>query len=154
MLLQTGQLANMGTGDRLSIPMDVLRMTEWWKNESAEVLSELVQEGLIRIYLAREAKPMVEALMDELAGLPPEVRFERAAIVADRYRPLKLYGDGRLRFTKEVARVLGFSLGEQLTLYVQAFPKGVEILSLSFRLERLRKGLDSTSIMLHLAGLG
>lgn len=151
---QPGQLANMGEGDRLSIPVDVLRSVEWWEDKSADVLTELVHEGLIRVYLAREAVPIVEALVEELAGLPLELRSEREAIIADRYRPLKLYADGRLRFTKEVAQVLGFTLGERPTLFVQAFPKGLQILSLPVRLERLRRSADATSILLRMTGPG
>src|SRR5690349_2362810 len=131
---QPGQLANLGESDRLSIPMDVLRMVEWWTAKPTDVLAELVHGGLIRVYLAEEATPVVHALADELAELPPEVRFERTAILADRYRPLKLYGDGRLRFTKETAHILGFALGDRPTLFVQSFTKGLEILTLDFRL--------------------
>jgi hypothetical protein len=143
---QPGQLANIGESDRLSIPVDVLRTVEWWKDKPVDVLSESVHEGLLRIYLESEASPMVKALLEELDGLPAEIRFERLALVADRYRPLKLYGDGRLRFTKETAHILGFSLGERPRLFVQSFSKGLEILSLAFRLERLRKDEGTTSI--------
>ena len=96
-------------------------MVEWWKAKPTDVVAELVHEGLIRVYLAEEATPIVHALAEELAALPAEVRFERTAILADRYRPLKLYGDGRLRFTKETAHVLGFALGDRPTLFVQSF---------------------------------
>jgi len=149
-----GQLAHIGVSDRLSIPVEVLRSVEWWDHQPADVLAELVHEGLIRIYLAREATPMVEALANEFTALPPEIRFVRMAILADRYRPLKLYGDGRLRFTKETAQILGFNLGERPTLFVQAFPKGLEILSLAFRHQRLRTEAEVTSIQLHTIGLG
>ncbi len=152
--LPPGQLAHVGGSDRLSIPIDVLRSVEWWQDAATAVLADSVQEGLIRIYLEREAMPMVEALADEFAELPPDIRFERMAILADRYRSLKLYADGRLRFTKETAQILGFALGERPTLFVQAFPKGLEIMSLTFRLERLRLTRDATSISLHRAGLG
>src|ERR1700731_1253294 len=109
----------MGGSSRLSIPMEVLRAIDWWEDKSVDVLAELVQAGLIRIYLAAEATPMVEALAENIAEMPPEVRFERMAILADRYRPLKLYSDGRLRFTKETVQILGFSLGERPILFVQ-----------------------------------
>jgi hypothetical protein len=144
----------VGVSYRLSIPVELLRAVEWWEDQPAEVLAELVHEGLIRIYLAREAMPLVEALADQLSALPPEIRFERMAILADRYRTLKLYGDGRLRFTKETAQILGFELGERPTLFVQSFHKGLEILSLAFRLKRLRSDAESTSILLHHVGLG
>jgi hypothetical protein len=116
------------------------------------VLAELVHEGLIRIYLEQEAAPRVEALRGELAALPPGVRFAQEAVLSDRYRRLKLYADGRLRLTKEVAQVLGFNLGERITLFVQPFQKGLEILSLSYRLERLRSDAEASSILLHLMG--
>ncbi len=134
--------------------MDVLRAVEWWKDETTEVLAELVNEGLIRVYLAEEARPLVETLAQNLAGLPPDIRFERTAVLTDRYRTLTLYADGRLRFKKEVAQILGFSLGDRCQVFVQSFPKGLEILSLALRMERLRKDEESTSIGLHTTGLG
>jgi hypothetical protein len=152
--LPPGQLAHVGASNRLSIPIDVLRSIEWWQDAAIDVLAESVREGLIRVYLASEAMPLVTALAEEFDELPPDVRFDRMAALADRYRPLKLYADGRLRLTKETAQILGFVLGEQPTLFVQAFPKGVEIMSLAFRLERLRLTADATSISLHRAGLG
>jgi hypothetical protein len=148
-----GQLANVGASDRLSIPIDVLRSVEWWGDAPTEVVAELVREGLIRIYLKSEAAPMVEVLAGEISALPPEIQFERMAILADRYRPLKLYGDGRLRFTKETAQMLGFVLGERPTLFVQGFAKGLEILSLAYRMRRLAVDANTTAIMLHIAGL-
>jgi hypothetical protein len=151
---QPGQLARVDGSNRLSIPVEVLRAVEWWEDQTARVLAELVHESLIRIYLARDAEPMVEALAHEFGELPPEIRFERMALLADRYRPLQLYKDGRLRFTKETAQVLGFNLGDQPTLFVQSFPKGLEILTLPLRLERLRASAESTSILLHHIGLG
>jgi len=151
---QPGQLANIGESDRLSIPVDVLRTVEWWKGTPVDVLSESVHEGLLRIYLESEATPMLKALLEELEGLQPEIRFERTAVLGDRYRPLKLYGDGRLRFTKETAHILGFTLGERPRLFVQSFSKGLEILSLAFRLERLRKDAEATSIFSRITGVG
>jgi hypothetical protein len=149
-----GELARIGTSDRLSIPVEVLRAVEWWDGKSVEVLGESVHEGLVRIYLAREAEPLVQSLIGELSELPPAIRFDRTAVIADRYRRLKLSSDGRLQFTKETAHVLGFSLGERPVLFVQAFPKGLEILSLTLRLERLRTEVDATSIQLRILGLG
>ena len=57
-----------------------------------------------------------------------------------------------VRFTKETAQVLGFNLGERPALFVQSFPKGLEILSLAFRFERLRTNAESSSILLHQVG--
>jgi hypothetical protein len=150
--LRAGQLAKIDGSDRLSVPLEVLRATDWWADKPVDVVAEIVHEGLIRVYLAQEATPLVEALSNDLADLPGDLRFERMAVLADRYRPLKLYGDGRLRFTKETAQILGFALGERPTLFVQPFPKGFEILSLRFRAERLQRNTGSTSLSLYQAG--
>ena len=70
-LLHPGQLAHIGVSDRLSIPVEVLRAVEWWEDQSVEVLAELVQEGLIRIYLAREATPLVRISRERTYRVAP-----------------------------------------------------------------------------------
>lgn len=59
------------------------------------------------------------------------------AVIADRYRELALYADGRLRLTKEICPWLGFHLGLQTELYVQPFPYGLEVMSQEHRFARL-----------------
>jgi hypothetical protein len=131
---------------RLSIPIDALRAVEWWKSASVDVIAELVRPRLIRVYLANEAQPLIDSLLHEISERPAPANSDATAIVVDRYRTLKLYADGRLRFTKEVCALLAFQLGEHSTLFVQPFRKHLEAMTLEFRAQRLIQTSPSTSI--------
>ena len=146
MNITPGQTAKVDEEGRLSIPIDALRAVEWWKSASVEVIAELVRPGLIRVYLAKEAQLLINSLLNEISERPEPTKHETTAIVMDRYRPLKLYADGRLRFTKEVCSLLAFQLGDHVTLFVQPFRKYLEAMTLEFRAERLIQTASSTSI--------
>ena len=144
---EPGQLAQIDDEHRLCIPADVLRAVRWWKKETVEVTAELVEEGLVRIYLGEEARPLVKTLAEDVAGLTNKERYERAAVLSDRYRDLKLYAECRLRLTKDVAHVLGISWGDRTSLFVRPIKNGMEIMSLKFRLDRLAN--NPISVGLH-----
>lgn len=151
MIREPGKLAKVDHEDRLSIPLPLLRSVEWWNDESAETIAELVSSrGLVRLYLAELAEPTIQTLASDLAELGAEDEFVLSGALADRFRPLKLYADGRLRFTKEVAQILGFSLGDEPTLFVQNFPAGLEIMSLDYRAKILDDPNQAISLNLHL----
>ncbi len=146
MSLIRGQIANFGEDGRVSIPIDVLRAVRWWEATSFDVVAELCRAGFIRIYLASVAEPLIAALLSDISDSPDQSTSEIASVVSDRYRPLKLYGDGRLRLTKEVCSILGIRLGEHATVFVQPFNSWLEIMSLQFRADRLLTTASSTSI--------
>jgi|SRR5580704_14205676 hypothetical protein len=148
MTVTKGQIANLGEGGRLSIPIDVLRAVDWWDSTSVDVMSELCRFGLFRVYLADEAGPLINALFSEISERPHDVQSETFSIAADRYRPLKLYEDGRLRLTKEICSLLGVLLGQPAILFVQPFPRFLEIMTLQFRADRLASTASSTSIII------
>jgi hypothetical protein len=136
--VNSGELANLDTNARLIVPVGVLRFVSWWADTTADVMAELVQEGHVRIYSFAQTEPKVTLLRREVLELPPEERFEALATITDRYRKLRLYGDGRLGLTKDVAQILGFRLKiDKPTFFTQAFTDGFEVLSLQFRLRRL-----------------
>lgn len=151
--LSAGHIANVDASERLCVPLDALRAVEWWDAKPVDVVAEIVQPGLVRVYLAAEALPMIAKLKSQLNELPIEARTEHLAAIADRYRALKLYGEGRLRITKEVAQILGFVLGERPSFFVQPLTSCFEILSLEFRAARLAKTIELTSINLHYKGM-
>lgn len=152
--LTPGEIAHFDKTGRLTVPLDLLRSVKWWKQKPEDVVAELVEEGLIRVYLADEAEPLIGALQTGFKQLPPETMFDHIAALADRYRPLKLYGDGRLRVTKDVAAVLGFVLGQQPTVYVQPFPRGFEVMTLRYRASRLKQTIDNSTIDLRFEDVG
>ena len=153
MQLKAGQLANMTTQKRLNIHAETLAAVEWWGSKPVEVTAELVEAGLIRVYLATEAAPMIEELKSELQNLLPQLRFDRAVVLADRYRSLTLAGNGQLALGQEVIKFLGFSEHELPTLFVQPFPTGLEIMTLDHRSKRLARTAEGTSIELRFRGM-
>lgn len=135
-----GELANIDQYNRLNVPAAVLRSVTWWKKSPLEVTAELVEFGLIRIYLPADISAAIDALRKGSLG------FEDAAVLVDRYRLLHLGQGGRLGLIKEVTAALGFAFGEKPTLYTQAFPtssvrRGFEVMSLEYRHVRLQRAI-------------
>ena len=56
-ILSPGQVAKVDTSSRLSVPADVLSEIGWYK-KTMEVKAELVQRGLVRIYLPEHIEKM------------------------------------------------------------------------------------------------
>ncbi len=136
---EPGQLAQIDEEARLCVPADVLRAVPWWTGEAVDVMAELAEEGLVRIYSMELARPAIDGLFAGLADLAAAERSERLAVLGDRYRTLKFYAERRLRLTKEVTQILGFAPGTRTTVFVRSLARGLEITSLAFRLARLAK---------------
>jgi len=128
-----GQLAKVDSEDRLCIPRDLLNAVTWWTNERVKVTAELTERGLVRVYLANA----VAQTFQYNEQPESEKAFVTRAVAADRYRELSLYKDGRLRMTKELCPWLDYHLGEQPELYVQPFPRGLEVMTMNYRFARL-----------------
>jgi hypothetical protein len=135
--LTPGEIAKVDPGGRVQIPSDVLKAVSWWSGESVEVSIELTYRGLIRVYPSSAVRAAL--LQADKTEVPAsEAAYIALAVRADRYRFLKLYGpECRLRLTKEICPWLGFALGEPAALYAQAFPYGVEVMTMDYRFERL-----------------
>lgn len=153
MIFPQGQIGSVDSSDRVSVPSDILKSTGWWTGRALDAMSELAEPGLIRIFAIEAAMPLIEETVAQIerSVTNPGIRFTQLQVLHDRYRKLKLYSDGRLRFTREVASVLGFQLGGEPQLYVQPCNKGFEIMSLPFREKRLLQGSSATTIGLHLS---
>lgn len=134
--LTPGELANVDEDGRLQIPVNVLRSVSWWTRKTFPVCLELTRRGLVRIYPDSAVRTMLKDLDSEEPI--SEAAFMARAIRVDRYRFLKLYGaEYRLRLSKEICPWLGFALGESAVLFAQAFPYGVEVMTMEHRFERL-----------------
>src|SRR5262245_44487169 len=128
-----GETAIVKADGRLKIPSGVLKSVSWWKGETIKVSAELTYKGLVRIYPSSAVRKKRDA--DAVEGPGSEAEFIARATRADRYRDVPLYYDPdcRIRFTKDICPWLGFTLGEEVQLYVQAFPNGLEIMSIEHR---------------------
>jgi hypothetical protein len=119
---------------RLSVPVRVLRSTAWWTGESREVVAELTRPGVVRLFDADFAQ---ERLSDVLRDWPGADGLEFKLVMADRYRRLKLYSDGRLTLTQEVLSTLREEPGQLSQLFAEGSSTAVELMTLRIRNERL-----------------
>jgi hypothetical protein len=134
--LTPGEIAKVDPKGRVQIAADVLKAVTWWSGATIRVSAELTYKGLVRVYPSSAVRAKLEANDEEPTS---EATFITRAVCADRYRDLMLYGapECRLRLTKEVCPWLGFTLGERATLYAQAFPYGLEVMTMEHRFGRL-----------------
>jgi hypothetical protein len=135
--LTPGEIANVDLDGRIKIPSDVLKVVVWWTGKTVRVSVELTYKGLVRVYPSSAVRKRLE--VDDIEEVTSEAVFVARAVRADRYRDASLYGDPdcRLRLTKDICPWLGFALGDRAPLYVQAFPNGLEIMTIEHRFDRL-----------------
>jgi DNA-binding transcriptional regulator/RsmH inhibitor MraZ len=135
-----GEIAKVDKKGRLAIPVRVLKAVSWWAGRSGHVTSELTRKGLIRIF---PDSAMAAALRNvEPDASDSEADYIARAVIADRYRELALYEEGRLYLTKEICPWLGFRLGEVGELFAQPFHYGIEVMSMEHRFGRLTNAQD------------
>ena len=136
-----GEIARVTVDGRLKIPSDVLKHVSWWEGKMIRVSLELTYRGLVRVYPYSAVGKKLDA--DATEEMMSEAEFIARATRADRYRDVPLYADERFRFTKDICPWLGFALGEEVPLYVQAFPNGLEVMTIEHRFERLTIAKDA-----------
>jgi hypothetical protein len=138
--LTPGQLAKADQQGRVTIPLDVLKGVGWWTGARVRVTGELTRRGLLRVYTDSVVNSTISSNDD--GNITSAAGYIAQAVLADRYRALALYGDGRLRLTKEVCAWLGFSLGEKRDLYCQSSQYFLEVMSMEHRFQRLDDAQD------------
>lgn len=135
-----GEIAKVDKQGRVAIPVRVLKAVTWWVGESGDITAELTRRGLLRIFpdsAMVTARGVVESRPDE-----SDADYITRAVLADRYRGLALYKEGRLYLTEEVCPWLGFKLGDVTELFAQPFHYGIEIMSMEHRFGRLADAQD------------
>ena len=132
-----GCIANIDRLGRLAIPIGLLRALPWWKDATRDVLVELLCPGLVRLFGTDNANLSIAEHRSAYEPDLAEQALDFEQVLADRYRLLKAYSDGRVTLTREVAFLLGIPQKEPTTLFVQSFNSGLSIMSLEFRSRRL-----------------
>ena len=138
--LTPGEIAKVDKKGRLAIPVAVLKAVSWWAGKSGHVTGELTRKGLIRVFPDSAMGAALSNVEREVSR--SDADYIAKAVVADRYRELALYEEGRLYLTKEVCPWLGFKLGDAAELFAQPFHYGIEVMTMEHRFERLRDALD------------
>ena len=138
--LTPGENAKVDKKGRLAIPAAVLKAVSWWSDyKGGRVTGELTRKGLMRVFPDSAVRSALAAGNGDPSS---DADYVANAVMADRYRDLALYKEGRLYLTKEVCPWLGFGLGETAELFAQPFPYGIEVMSMEHRFERLRDAQD------------
>lgn len=137
------QICSVDVEDRLTIPAAMLREMPWWEDASCEVICEMACLGLVRITGLTSALEKIDALKDSRVK-GPSAQHDRQMALLDKFRPLKLYKDGRLRLTAEVMSCLEFETEAQPRLYVQKSAQAIEILSFAYWVRRLSRHESET----------
>ena len=142
-------LVKVDTTSRVSIPVPLLGQMGWWKNEAMDVVAELAAPGIIRVTSAKLAEPLIAELL-ETAHPDTDGDHDRLMALRDKFRRLRLYKDGRLRLTQEVALLLRVAAAGDSHLLAQISHRSLEIMAPPFWEDRLLRNGQET-IGMHLA---
>ena len=110
-----------------------------WTRQKHIVTAELVEPGIFRVYDRDRLAPHVASLLAQADDLDVPLRMESKAALADRYRDLTLYADGRLQLTKEVAAWVGYYPFPVTPahLFAEAFALGIAVMTPERRASRM-----------------
>jgi hypothetical protein len=142
-----GEVTKLGKNTRMVVPVEVRRAVEWLSgNKSIDLISELVEPGLIRVHQAGVLHSLIEKqrqkITDEHAN-----PLEKLAILNDRYRPISYYpSDTRLRLTPSIVAFLAPNMKKEELLYVEYLSDHLEIMTLDHRNRRLRMLSDELEL--------
>jgi bifunctional DNA-binding transcriptional regulator/antitoxin component of YhaV-PrlF toxin-antitoxin module len=136
-LPEGGQVASVDVYGRVTFPADILKALSWWKDETIEVVLELVQVGVVRVFEAKSVRAGLSALRRDAEVMPRPEALQMLSVLADRYRPATLYRERRLQLTKELSPILGVALGEKKHLFAQPFVDWLELITFDVRASRL-----------------
>ena len=101
-------------------------------------MANLFAEGRVRLRLASGLYPKIEALRLEIQQSDAPDRDERLAVLADKYREVKLYANNnrRVQLDKTVAVYLGIVGKSDRTVFIESKEGSIDIMSLSYRNKR------------------
>src|SRR4051812_42402000 len=111
-----GDVSTLGLDNKLRLPKALLNTTQWALDASPiPLVAELVDEGLVRLHLASDAQPKIDALLGQLSPADTE-EAEQISAIRDRYRPVQLYtanGENRVRLVPAVVAYLALEPRDQ-----------------------------------------
>ena len=137
--LPSGKVGTVAKNFTVNLPKDLLQATGWDWRSGPTLLAHLVQEGLIRLYLASELRHQVNALRAEIQRSDAPDRDDRLAVLADKYRDVELYtsSNQRVQLNGTIAAYLGIFRKGDRAVYIEARKGAIYIMSLSYRNQRL-----------------
>jgi hypothetical protein len=142
-----GSIATLDLRRRFKIPKPILEELGWLGSDPpTELVAEIVDDGHLRIWSARQIGPALESIERELIGISNEnsafsIEQGNASLRAfhDRYRAVSLRpSDARVQLPVTLHAIVEPELKAAL-LYVELGSNCVEVFSHNARITRLRR---------------
>ncbi len=126
---------------RLSIPKEMLRAMNWVVAKgSVTVFAEVRAVGRVRLLESSRVEERLGAVRERVEELGSRDEIDQAlSALADRYRPVKLYPEGRVHLTEPVHAALEETLAPVSVIVELVANRSIEILCLRARNERLMR---------------
>ena len=144
-----GEVGTLGKSFALHIPTKLLRLTEWSLEPSPLMLvAQLRAAGWIRLHLAADAHPKIEAIRLQIRQDDTPDQLEKLAVLADQYRYVKLHtaNNQRVQLDRTTTSYLGLAQKDNRAVFIEARKSAINIMSLEFRNRRLDDWRDEMSI--------
>lgn len=136
-----GAIRALDRDHRVSIPKELLKAMRWSVAKgSLQVVAEIREPGRVRLLEPGRVDERLAAIHERIQELSSQDEVDQAlSALADRYRPVKLYPEGRVHLTEPVHAVFDPTLAPVSVLVELVANKGIEILSLGTRNDRLSR---------------
>lgn len=134
----SGSLASIDVNGRVTVSVELIAVIGWRRGKKLAVMAELGEFGLVNIYRADALDLHIRNLRQSVGDIEGPGRRDAENVLADRYRTLTIYSDGRLQLTREVASWLGFYPFPETNAYLFAEPHapGLALMTLDRRVSR------------------
>lgn len=136
-----GSIRALDRDHRVSIPKELLKAMNWSVAKgSLQVIAEIRGLGRVRLLEPSRVEERLAAIHERIQELHTQDEIDQAlGALADRYRPVRLYPEGRVHLTEPVHAVIEPTLAPVSVLVELVATKGIEILSLGTRNDRLSR---------------
>lgn len=137
-----GEVTHLDDAWRVRIPAGVFQRVGWpRKQPSISLVAELGKPGCVRLHVAEQVAQKLEAALASLRQENGPNLAERLAAFEDRFRLVTLQtrrSEYRVTLGETISAFLGIGEANPL-VYVEATPPTVQIVTPSYRQERLAK---------------
>lgn len=132
-------LRSLDRDHRVSIPKEMLKVLNWTVTAgSLSVVAEVRAVGRVLLLESSRVEERLGAVRERIQELGSQVEIDQAlSALADRYRAVKLYPEGRVHLTAPVHAALDETLGPISVMVGLVANRSIEILSFKARNERL-----------------
>jgi hypothetical protein len=146
--LPGGKVGKVGKNFTVNLSRELLQATGWAWQSGPQLMTQLLEEGRIRLRLASELQPKVEALRAAFQRSNGPARDEGLATLADRYREVAFYtaSNQRVRLDPTIAAYLGIFVKGDRTVFIEARRGAIDMMSLTYRNQRQADYAEETDL--------